>query len=139
MSDLEQLAIQRIKAASEMSLRHYKQPLVCTYSGGKDSDVMLTLFRRAGIPFEVINSHTTADAPPTVRHIREVFHQLELDGISCRIVHPTYKGQRTSMWSLIPQKLVPPTHTQLDTAVRSSKSNRQMAGMLLQEYDGTRV
>ena len=111
MSDLEQLAIQRIKAASEMSLSHYKQPLICTYSGGKDSDVMLELFRRAGIPFEVLNSHTTADAPPTVRHIREVFHQLELDGISCKIVHPTYKGRRTSMWSLIPQKLMPPTRT----------------------------
>ena len=64
MSDLEQLAIQRIKAASEMSLSHYKQPLICTYSGGKDSDVMLRLFRRSGIPFEVLNSHTTADAPP---------------------------------------------------------------------------
>lgn len=109
MNDLEQLAIQRIKAASEMSLSHYKQPLICTYSGGKDSDVMLNLFRRAGIPFEVINSHTTADAPQTVRHIREVFHQLELDGISCKIVHPTYKGERTSMWSLIPQKMMPPT------------------------------
>lgn len=111
MSYLEQLAIQRIRAASEMSLSHYKQPLICTYSGGKDSDVMLTLFRRAGIPFEVINSHMTADAPPTVRHIREVFNQLELDGISCRIVHPTHNGERTSMWSLIPQKLVPPTRT----------------------------
>lgn len=111
MSDLEQLAIQRIKAASEMSLSHYKQPLVCTYSGGKDSDVMINLFRRAGIPFEVINSHTTADAPQTVRHISEVFHQLELDGISCKIAHPTYKGERTSMWSLIPQKMMPPTRT----------------------------
>lgn len=73
MSDLEQLAIQRIKAASEMSLSHYKQPLICTYSGGKDSDVMLELFRRSGIPFEVLNSHTTADAPPNcAAHPRSV-------------------------------------------------------------------
>ena len=39
--DKEQKAIERIKMASEMSLHHYGKPLVCTYSGGKDSDVML--------------------------------------------------------------------------------------------------
>lgn len=70
--DLEQKAIERIRLASGFSLKHYGKPLVCTYSGGKDSDVMLELFRRAGIPFEVHNSHTTADAPQTVRHIRNV-------------------------------------------------------------------
>lgn len=69
--DLEQKAIKRIQAASEMSLYHYGKPLVCTYSGGKDSDVMLELFRRGGIPFEVHNSHTTVDAPETVYHIRD--------------------------------------------------------------------
>ena len=31
--DLEQKAIERIKLASEMSLRHYRAPVVCTYSG----------------------------------------------------------------------------------------------------------
>ena len=95
--------------ASEMSLHHYRKPLVCTYSGGKDSDVMLELFRRSGIPFEVHNSHTTADAPQTVRHIRETFRRLELAGIPCEIQIPTYKGERTSMWKLIVQKLMPPT------------------------------
>lgn len=64
--------------ASEMSLYHYGKPLVCKYSGGKDSDVMLELFKRSGIPFEVHNSHTTADAPQTVNHIRETFRLLEL-------------------------------------------------------------
>lgn len=63
MSDLEQMAIDRIKLASEMSWGYYKKPLVCTYSGGKDSDVMLELFRRSGVQFEIQNSHTTADAP----------------------------------------------------------------------------
>ena len=38
--DLEQTAIERLKMASDMSLRLYKQPLVITYSGGKDSDVL---------------------------------------------------------------------------------------------------
>ena len=54
--DLEQKAIERIRLASDLSLKHYGKPLVCTYSGGKDSDVMLELFRRSGIPFEVHNS-----------------------------------------------------------------------------------
>lgn len=107
--DLEQKAIQRLQAASEMSLHHYGKPLVCTYSGGKDSDVMIELFKRADIPFEVHNSHTTADAPQTVRHIRETFRKLELDGIKCKIEMPTYKGERTSMWKLIPMKLMPLT------------------------------
>ena len=95
--------------ASEMSLHHYGKPLVCTYSGGKDSDVMLELFKRSGIPFEVHNSHTTADTPQTVNHIRETFRLLELGGITCEIQMPTYKGERTSMWKLIPEKLMPPT------------------------------
>lgn len=107
--DKEQKAIERIKMASEMSLHHYGKPLVCTYSGGKDSDVMLELFKRSGIPFEVHNSHTTADAPQTVRHIRKVFRDLDLQGIHCEIEMPTYKGEPTSMWKLIPQKLMPPT------------------------------
>ena len=111
MSDKEQKAIQRIKMASEMSLHHYGKPLVCTYSGGKDSDVMLELFRRSGVPFEVHNSHTTADAPQTVWHIRETFCRLELEGIPCEIQMPTYKGKRISMWTLIPEKLMPPTQS----------------------------
>lgn len=108
--DLEQKAIERIKLASEMSLHHYGLPLVCTYSGGKDSDVMLELFKRSGIPFEVHHSHTTADAPPTVYHIREVFRGLELQGIKCTIdYHRQQDGTYTTMWNLIPKKRMPPT------------------------------
>lgn len=49
MSDLEQTAMERLRFAAEMSLRVYKQPLVITYSGGKDSDVLLHLAGEAGI------------------------------------------------------------------------------------------
>lgn len=107
--DLEHKAIERIKTASEMSLHYYRQPLVCTYSGGKDSDVMLELFKRSGVPFEVHNSHTTVDAPPTVYHIRNKFRELELQGIKADIEMPMYKGKPTTMWSLIPQKKIPPS------------------------------
>lgn len=104
MSDLEKKAIERLKMASEMSLRYYGQPLVVTISGGKDSDVTLELARRSGIPFDVQHSHTTADAPQTVQHVREEFRVLELLGVRCTLDKP-----KMSMWQLIPHKTIPPT------------------------------
>lgn len=109
MSDLEQIAIERLKAASEMSLLNYGQPLVITDSGGKDSSVCKELAIRSGIPFEIMHNHTTADAPETVRFVRSEAKRFEDLGIKYTINMPTYKGQRTSMWGLIPQKLIPPT------------------------------
>lgn len=109
--DLEQKAIERIKMAAEMSQRYYKKPLIITTSGGKDSDVCVELAKRSGIAFEVQHSHTTADAPQTVYHVRQQFKKLEQEGISCTINYPIYKNQRVTMWSLIPQKLMPPTRT----------------------------
>ena len=109
MSDLEQLGIERLKAASEMSLQHYGLPLVITDSGGKDSSVVKELALRSGIPFEIMHNHTTADAPETVRFVRSEAKRFEELGIKYTINMPTYKGQRVSMWSLIPQKLMPPT------------------------------
>lgn len=80
LMDKEQKAIERIKLASQLSLQKYGKPLICTYSGGKDSEVLLELFKRSGVPFEAHNSHTTVDAPETVYHIRQVFHDLENEG-----------------------------------------------------------
>lgn len=109
MSDLEHLAIERLKAASEMSLQHYGQPLIITDSGGKDSSVVKELALRSGIHFEIMHNHTTADAPETVRFVRQEAKRFEDLGIKYTINMPMYKGKRTSMWSLIPQKLMPPT------------------------------
>lgn len=109
MSDIEQIAIERLQAASEMSLQHYGLPLVITDSGGKDSSVCKELALHAGIPFEIMHNHTTADAPETVRFVRSEAKRFEDLGVKYTINMPTYKGQRTSMWSLIPQKLMPPT------------------------------
>ena len=109
MSDLEAIAVERLKAASEMSLQHYGLPLVVTDSGGKDSQVVKELALRSGIPFEIQHNHTTADAPETVRFVRSEARRFEGLGIQYTINLPIYKGQRTSMWNLIPQKLMPPT------------------------------
>lgn len=107
--DKEQLAIARLQDAARLSEHRYKKPLMVTYSGGKDSQVLVALAERAGINFEVVNSHTTADAPETVYFIREQFKSMEERGIKCSIVMPRYKDKPASMWTLIPQKLMPPT------------------------------
>ena len=110
MSDLEQTAIERLRAASDMSLRLFEKPLVITYSGGKDSDVMLHLAEKSGIPFEALHSLTTADAPETVRHVYDTFRRLECKGIKCDVdKHVQPDGSRVTMWNLIPRKLMPPT------------------------------
>ncbi len=66
-------AIEKLQLAAKISEQYYGKPLIIAYSGGKDSDVLLALARMSGIKYELINSHTTVDAPETVYHIREVF------------------------------------------------------------------
>lgn len=107
--DLEQKAIMRLREAADTSERFYKAPLIVTTSGGKDSSVCVALAEKAGIDFEVMHNHTTVDAPETVYFIRREFKRLEEKGIKCEINYPYYKGERVTMWSLIPQKLMPPT------------------------------
>ncbi|NDO18791.1 adenylyl-sulfate reductase [Lachnospiraceae bacterium MD329] len=107
--DKEQKAFERLRLGAEMSKQYYDALLIICYSGGKDSDVLVQLAINSGIDFEVLHNHTTADAPETVQHIRDTFKRLELQGINCTVEYPVYKGKRTSMWELIPQKLMPPT------------------------------
>ena len=95
-----------------MSKTYYGEPLIVTYSGGKDSDVMLDLAESClkSDEFEVLNSHTTVDAPETVRHIRETFKRLNDKGVKTRVdYHVQEDGTRLTMWNLIPKKLMPPT------------------------------
>lgn len=42
-----------------------------SYSGGKDSDVILALARMAGISIRPIYKCTTIDPPGTIKHVRE--------------------------------------------------------------------
>ena len=107
--DKKQTAIERLKVGAETSERYYNAPLIICYSGGKDSEVLLQLAINSGINFEVLHNHTTADAPETVYHISRTFRKLEERSIKCTRCYPTYKGAPVSMWSLIPQKQIPPT------------------------------
>ena len=90
--DKEHTAMERLRLASDMSLRLYKQPLVLTDSGGKDSAVICRLAENAGIPFEIVHNHTTADAPETVYHVRKRAKEYEGKGIKYTIAHPHTKA-----------------------------------------------
>ena len=98
--------------ASDMSRKYYDAPLLLAYSGGKDSDVLLHLAEHClGVSdFEVINGHTTVDAPETVYHIRDTFKRLNARGIKTRIdYHKLPDGTNETMWTLIPKKQIPPS------------------------------
>lgn len=101
-----------LKLAADMSKTYYGCPLVICYSGGKDSDVLLHLAESCLNPsdFEVLNSHTTVDAPETVYHIRDTLKRINQKGVKSTIdYHEDENGHRTTMWNLIPKKLIPPT------------------------------
>lgn len=46
-------------------------PVEISYSGGKDSDVILELAKMAGIPYRAIYKNTTCDPPGTIKHCKE--------------------------------------------------------------------
>jgi phosphoadenosine phosphosulfate reductase len=112
LSEKIKKAEQALILAADMSKTYYEKPLILAYSGGKDSDVLLHLAESClnlG-DFEVLNGHTTVDAPETVYHIREVFKRLNDKGIKTTIdYHKQADGTNITMWNLIPQKLMPPT------------------------------
>lgn len=90
----EKQAIQYLKSYDGYA--YSDKPYYLCYSGGKDSDVILTLAKLAGVKFEAVHNLTTVDAPETIRH---VMAQPEV-----RIARPTL-----SMWQLIVKKRMPPT------------------------------
>ena len=72
------------------------EPYQLGYSGGKDSDVILHLAKKAGVPFVAVHNLTTVDAPETVRYIKSKPEVL--------IEYP-----KMSMWQLIVKHKTPPT------------------------------
>ncbi len=102
-------AIERLKLAAQMSEQLYHKPLMVCYSGGKDSEVLVDLAIKAGIPMEIQNVHTTIDAPETVYHIRKKFAAWEKMGYTCIVEHPKRKGKPATMWNLIVDNGMPPT------------------------------
>lgn len=90
-TEKEKIAIERLRAFEPKS-----EPYFLCYSGGKDSDCIRILANLAGVRHDIVNNHTTVDAPETVRYIRSI------PGI--KILYP-----EKTMWQLIVEKLMPPT------------------------------
>lgn len=108
LEDKIQKSYKALRLASEMSHAYYGKPVVITYSGGKDSDVILRLAEEClGTDFEVINSHTTVDLPPTVYHIQDVFKRLAEKGIKAGYTN-RFPVKKT-MWELIVERQTMPT------------------------------
>lgn len=102
-------SVAQMRLAAGMSERYYNKPLLVCYSGGKDSDALVELAIMSGIDFEVQHSVTAVDAPETMRHVQRLFSRLRAQGINCFFQRPTSKGKPITMWSLIPERQMPPT------------------------------
>lgn len=88
--DLEKQALEILRAFEG------DEPYQLSYSGGKDSDVILHLAKKSGVRFQAVHNLTTVDAPETVRYIR-----------SKKEVAVHYPAN--SMWQLIVKHKTPPT------------------------------
>lgn len=91
-------AIEAFKTAEKIAKDFYDKPLVVTYSGGKDSDVLLDLALKSDIKFEVSHSVTTVDAPQTNKHVNRTFKKLRDQGINAYKRLPSYKGEPINMF-----------------------------------------
>ena len=87
----EEVAIER--------LRQFVPPegYYLAFSGGKDSIVLHDLARRSGVKFDAHYSITSVDPPEVIRFIRENYPHVSMD------------RPGTTMWKIIPPRLMPPT------------------------------
>lgn len=99
-----QQSIELLKEFEESAIYRNSLGYVVGYSGGKDSDVLLDIFKRSGVRFFVMHNHTTIDIPDTVYYIRKKFYELECAGIPCKIYYP-----RVSFWRLCKYKKMLPS------------------------------
>lgn len=68
---MSELADKERRAIKILRMYRGDDPIEVSYSGGKDSDVILTLTKMAGIPYRAIYKNTTIDPPGTVQHCKD--------------------------------------------------------------------
>ena len=68
---MSELADKERRAIKILRMYRGDGPIEVSYSGGKDSDVILTLTKMAGIPYRAIYKNTTIDSPGTVQHCKD--------------------------------------------------------------------
>jgi phosphoadenosine phosphosulfate reductase len=89
--DKVQIAIDR--------LRQYEPPegYYLAFSGGKDSTVLYELAKMSKVKFDAHMNLTSVDPPELIRHVKQYYPEVQIH-------RPV-----TTMWKLIPKKLMPPT------------------------------
>ena len=97
MRDKVELAIQRLKAFEP------PEGYYVAFSGGKDSQCIYHLCKMAGVRFDAHYNVTSVDPPELVQFIKRKYPDVAID------VPHDKNGKRVSMWSLIPENLMPPT------------------------------
>ena len=85
-------------------LRAFEPPegYYLAFSGGKDSVTVKALMDLAGVKYDAHYSVTSVDPPELVQFIKT------MPDVSRDIPHDT-DGKPITMWTLIPQHLMPPT------------------------------
>ena len=68
---MSELADKERRAIKILQMYRGDDPIEVSYSGGKDSDVILALTKMAGIPYRAIYKNTTIDPPYTVQHCKD--------------------------------------------------------------------
>lgn len=91
-----EIAIQRMKSFEP------PEGYFLAFSGGKDSQCIYHLAQMAGVKFDAHYYVTGVEPPELIYFIREHYPDVIWDV-------PHDDGKRVSMWSLIPQKRIPPT------------------------------
>lgn len=78
---MSELAYKVQRAIKILRMYRGNEPIEVSYSGGKDSDVILTLTKMAGIPYRAIYKNTTIDPPGTVALCKQIMVLLTLSVI----------------------------------------------------------
>ena len=68
---MSELANKERRAIKILRMYRGDDPIEVSYSGGKDSDIILALTKEAGIPYRAIYKNTTIDPPGTSKHCKE--------------------------------------------------------------------
>ena len=97
--DKVELAIKRLKAFEP------QEGYYVAFSGGKDSQCVYHLCQMAGVKFDAHYCVTSIDPPELVRFIKSHYPDVKFEH------KKDSNGKPITMWTLIPEKGIPPTRT----------------------------
>lgn len=97
MLDKVEIAIKRLKEFEP------QEGYFLAFSGGKDSQCVYHLCKMAGVKFDAHYNVTSVDPPELVNFIKEKYPDVK------RERQYNDKGDPITMWSLIPERKMPPT------------------------------